>query len=534
MRPAVQLVSATSALALERYLGREEAARFFRVVDDGFDVLNAGHPDDVKPFRRGYSGTAEQEEALTALRREVEGLRVGDARHLLPFQKGLLVDIRSVRGLLRDLQSSLGPDVFLLTRRLSQDRLESTFGLIRVGGGSNTNPAPVEAICRLTLLSLLMLTRRGVNLWAASEDGEADEQQPDPAVEADGDELDKLFAEYDELDAARLPPPARSTGQPLPGPCTGQPLPGPSTGQPLPGPSTGQPLPGPSTGQPLPGPSTGQSLPGSCTGQPPPARSTGQLLPGPCTGQPLLGPCTGQPLPGPSTGQPPPARSTGQPLPGPSTGQPLPGPSTGQSLPGPCTGQPPPARSTGQPLPGPSTGQPLPGPSTGQPLPGPSTSQPLPGPCTGQPLPGPSTDLVTGVTAEASAMAYVAGFVARQSVLGQPSARTEEGPIEGLWTKLRSMGGLTIPTTEFLNKFIEMNRQFCAYHDQHTDHLSREPGAIRELLKALIRRHPSLPTKVVRRFVRTRTFIRLRTVNHKRKEALRRREKRKRKSFANS
>ena len=123
VRPAVQLLSATSALALERYLGRDEEALFLRVVDNGFDVLNAGHPGDVKPFRRGYSGTPEQEEALTTLQREVEGLRVGSSQHLLPFQKGLLVDIRSVRGLLKELEKNLGPDIYLLTRGLSQDRL---------------------------------------------------------------------------------------------------------------------------------------------------------------------------------------------------------------------------------------------------------------------------------------------------------------------------------------------------------------------------------------------------------------------------
>ena len=51
----------------------------------------------------------------------------------------------------------LGPDVYLLTRRLSRDRLEATFGLVRVGGGPNTNRTPTDAMSRLRLLSLLML-----------------------------------------------------------------------------------------------------------------------------------------------------------------------------------------------------------------------------------------------------------------------------------------------------------------------------------------------------------------------------------------
>ena len=61
--------SAPRRIALERYLGRADAARFVRIIDSGFDVLNAGHPLDAKPFRRGYRGAPEQEEALTALQR---------------------------------------------------------------------------------------------------------------------------------------------------------------------------------------------------------------------------------------------------------------------------------------------------------------------------------------------------------------------------------------------------------------------------------------------------------------------------------
>ena len=381
VRPAVQLLSATSALALERYLGRTEAAEFVKTVDEGFDVLNAGHPDDVKPHRRGYRGSPEQEAALTALQREVEGLRVGDARHLLPFQRGLLVDIRSVRGLLADLKGSIGPQTYIMTRRLTQDRLEATFGLIRVGGGANTNPTPIDAASRLTLLSLLMLTRHGVNALAGAED--ADTEMADVSSADQDDALDDLFCEFDQPDFA---------------------------------------------GRPLAGTSGG-------------------------AGQPRAG-ASALPLAGASGG-------------------------AGRAFPG--------------------------------------------------------ADLRTGVTAEASAMAYVAGYVARNATsLGKPSSQTEDEPIEALWTRLRSIGGLTMPTAQFLQEFAAMNENFKDYHARHNDQLSREPGVIRRLVQALLKKHPRVPTKVVRRFARTRTFIRLRRTNRKRKEAAQqRREKRKRKSFAN-
>ena len=125
VRPAYETVSASCGLALRRYMPDKKAeADFFFVIDSGMDVLNGGHPKDPKPLRRGYSGTPEQEAALTALVEEMSAMRIGSVRHLLPFQKGLLVTVRSVRGLLGDVRQRYGADCFLLPRHLTQDRLE--------------------------------------------------------------------------------------------------------------------------------------------------------------------------------------------------------------------------------------------------------------------------------------------------------------------------------------------------------------------------------------------------------------------------
>ena len=139
------------------------------------------------------------------------------------------------------------------------------------------------------------------------------------------------------------------------------------------------------------------------------------------------------------------------------------------------------------------------------------------------------------MTADASATAYVAGYVARGSGLGQPSSRTDEDAVvETLWTRLRSVGGLTIPTEEFLREFRQTDKRFKAYHAGNQYGMSRQPGVIRRLIQALRRRHARLPANVVRRFVRVRTFIRLRRTNRRRKApAQQKREQRKRKSFAN-
>ena len=109
VRPAYQLISASSALALRRHkTGKEKEADFLETFDSGMDVLNSGHPGDVKPLRRGYSGKPDQEAALTALAEEAAGMRIGKVKHMYPFQKGLLVTVRSVRGLRKDLQERYG------------------------------------------------------------------------------------------------------------------------------------------------------------------------------------------------------------------------------------------------------------------------------------------------------------------------------------------------------------------------------------------------------------------------------------------
>ena len=147
----MQLLSSSSALALSRYLQKEEEARFLRTIDEGFDVPNSGHPGDVKRLRQGYTGQPEQEAALSALAEEAATLRVKNARVLYPFQKGIIVTVRSVRGLLANMQEKFGRDTYLLTRHLTQDKLEGFFGLVRGCGGSNPNPTPTEAKSRLRL-----------------------------------------------------------------------------------------------------------------------------------------------------------------------------------------------------------------------------------------------------------------------------------------------------------------------------------------------------------------------------------------------
>ena len=360
-------------------------------------------PGDIKALRRGYSGLHDQEAALSALEKEVSMLRVGKVNHLYPFQKGILVTVRAARGLLADLKKKLGDDTYLLTRHLTQDRLEGFFGMVRGCGGSNQNPTPTYAKARLRLLTILMLMRHGVSplckakeansTFCGDEDGESMKSH-DKRLAGQIDELCKELNVESESklcgDIEGLVPHVVPEAEPV--------------------------------------------------------EDSEELA----EMQALLEEADV------------------------------------------CPAQP--------------------------------------------PDPSGAIDSETGVRASDSAMAHVAGFVARKRgpSLGTPSAFAEEDvPVEALWTRLKSVGGLTLPTHEFLNEFRQMDAEFCAHHAMEPDGLSRRPGVLRELIQILGEKHPNLSMEVIGTFVRVRTFIRLRHVNAgRRMESLVKRSIRKERHYA--
>ena len=67
-----------------------------------------------------------------------------------PFQKGLLVSIRSIIELFKELKSD-GLQ-YLLTTRVNQDVLENSFSSLRYMGGNNTHPSASNFCKRIGLL----------------------------------------------------------------------------------------------------------------------------------------------------------------------------------------------------------------------------------------------------------------------------------------------------------------------------------------------------------------------------------------------
>ncbi|CAL8069003.1 unnamed protein product [Orchesella dallaii] len=135
---------------------------------------------------------------------------------------------------------------------------------------------------------------------------------------------------------------------------------------------------------------------------------------------------------------------------------------------------------------------------------------------------------------------YIYGFIAKKLKKKFPNLTlgvtryVEREPKS--WIQLKSRGGLTIPSYDWVNACERMDKVFVEYHTRDgLLHINQKPGAIRGLTKKMFNIFPDIPEPAVRLFVRTRTFIRINHINDQ-IVAARSRKKNKRKSaqFAKS
>ena len=381
VRLAVQLLSNSVATAAERFLDRREEGSYVRTLDRGFDALNAQSPADAKELRRGMRpDSSVHQSALTDLEAAARLPFEGKVA-LLPCQKGLLVTIASMRGLVAQVTTRLGPSSYVLTGRINQDPLESFFGLVQGRGGACLHPSPSEARVRLRHLTLMMTLRLGVSPLSGV---------PPVAAAASADDPESGTVE-------------RAVFEDFLEDCSG----------------------------------AGKDIAGEL-------QEVETLLA--------------------TVSQAPAARPQ-------------------------------------------------------------ATASPV--------------DPLTGVTAEEYALAHAAGYVSAKCrrvdpTLGTPSALVDDAaPAQALWTRLISQGGLSVPSEEWLGRFRAMESKFCTAHHFGPDGLSRAPKVVESLVKTLVAEPGSLDVRVVRRFVRLRTFIRMSQINKRRRvEALEQRENRQRRQFS--
>ena len=184
-------VSAAMTKCLPHYRRQADAIRAF---DAWFDVMNSRSPHDVKQERCAYGLNQEVKSAQDAALMEMEKL-IGAARKVtpkhpdgrstrLPFQRGILRSIASLRGLYTDLASSMPDFRYLMTSRLNKDCLENTFSQLRGMCGQNATPDAVEVRSRLRIMLMAPSP-----LVATKSSGRAVLLEPDSAFMSTGHRL---------------------------------------------------------------------------------------------------------------------------------------------------------------------------------------------------------------------------------------------------------------------------------------------------------------------------------------------------------
>lgn len=155
VRPAAELLSSTVGKAISHVFPEFSfVGEAVQIINDGFDVLNSRIPIcGVNPLKSAYGNCLqEQDEALDKLHNLILTMRVKGQTNLLPFQKGFLISINSIRGLFRELKSD--GYSYILTYRLNQDVLESYFSQIRGIGRFYDHPLPTTVTQRIKSLIL--------------------------------------------------------------------------------------------------------------------------------------------------------------------------------------------------------------------------------------------------------------------------------------------------------------------------------------------------------------------------------------------
>jgi len=148
---AAQLISHTTASALRCLFNDEKTADWIEMFDNWFDIFNSRITYSSKKMGCAFGiHLDEQKSVLEKVASCVETMREIGRKSLLPFQKGLLMSIKSLLGLFEELKK-IGVN-YILTARLNQDVAENTFSQIR--GFGSTHPGPVDCINRLRLIIL--------------------------------------------------------------------------------------------------------------------------------------------------------------------------------------------------------------------------------------------------------------------------------------------------------------------------------------------------------------------------------------------
>ena len=118
---------------------------------------------------------------------------------------------------------------------------------------------------------------------------------------------------------------------------------------------------------------------------------------------------------------------------------------------------------------------------------------------------------------ENEGLKYVAGYVAHSFLKERPDLGQKTTDISAFtphtspWISALSRGGLVVPSEEFLAQIYKMEKMFISIHK---DKVSLQQDVIKNFYKLLLSEFPDLPSALLKKYARTRTFIRIRHLNN--------------------
>ena len=110
VRPAAQLISATTAHALEYLFPTNNRmillAKFTRLADQWFDLMNSSRLYHYKEVKSAFGLKMDlQMKVIEDFKTEIRELRVGNRTDIIDWQKGILQDLTALPMLLADLKT---------------------------------------------------------------------------------------------------------------------------------------------------------------------------------------------------------------------------------------------------------------------------------------------------------------------------------------------------------------------------------------------------------------------------------------------
>jgi hypothetical protein len=143
------------------------------------------------------------------------------------------------------------------------------------------------------------------------------------------------------------------------------------------------------------------------------------------------------------------------------------------------------------------------------------------------------------------ALSYIAGYIAFKLKNEHPDLGTKTSESEVwsdhdycskldtsfMWISKLSQGGLMKPSQDFLSLIRSFEEEFERFH---SGKLAKRKKVISSFIQLLHQKYPETPLPIIKKFARTRSFIRMKELNKKLTEfSFRQRNKAKTKHFQN-